>query len=1089
MFRRHPLLITGGLLVAGCLIAAAVLLVTFDLNRYRGTLENRLSSILHQPVGIGAARLSWHKGPVFDFTDLRIGGEPEPQAEIAHLLLQPRLLPLLNKQLVFAAMTLEQPRYRLQRPPAPSATSSDSTPPGLLSALLQTVQVQRLAVIDGTLTLDDKYLSDRQQRLDITELDIRVRNLLTGRPGRITLQATLQQADRPATLELAGRLALPAELRHWRRTRGNVQIKLLNGAARVLQNILPLLPDGPVLTGQAELLLSASGSPADGVQFDGQLQGESLALDWPTRYDRPLPIRQLKIQGTWSTSADLHSLRALRLRLDKLQLAGHLSLQSGDNDPWLEGTLTSAPLAVPDMLRLLPDRLPLPGLALLKHHLEKGRVKIDHLRFAGPLSHFSPAQKPFPLSEARLTLSDAVVTLPQLAPLREGIFALTLRNNRLDIRNGRAMFLDAPLQFSGKVEQPFSDRPRITLGTGWIAPTGQLFRMLAGPEALPGQVSGPVPVTLSLSGSAEQLQGSLKANLDACAIEVSEAFHKPAGVPGEIRLSAELREQRLTLTDGRVQLAPFTVQLAGQTLLSENGPFELQADIAPVDLEQAAQRIPLLSRCQARGPAGAQIRLAGTLQQPEPLRGSIRLDGIGLTIPEIQSQLHDMRGTLTFAGHGARFADVQAVLGQSPVTLAGELPDVTHPVFTLKIAAPAIQARELIFPSRAAVLRQASGTLIFSDKSIRYQDIRFDLNDSIGLRLEGTTQTAPPYPSELTVHAEQADIDDVLALWDDDELTAATAGTPEEDSGPLTIHATIDQGVYGRLRFSNADSLLTYHKSLLTIDPLHFAAGPGRCQAKILVDNSSEGPSQVTFSGQFQNFDAKDLYSELLQRQGLVTGKLNGHIDLAGPAGENFLAEASGRMQLRITDGVLLKFSFLAKVFSLLNVSQIFTLHLPDMSRQGMPFTDLSGTFDLQEGKLITEDLAVTSNAMNLSLVGQIDLVREQLDLVMGVKPFGTVDKIISKIPLAGWILTGKEKALITAHFHILGPSSDPEVKAVPISSVSGKVLGIFKRVLGLPGKVVEDVGNLFEKEPGKDSGQAPAQQTAPPAAEQAPAR
>jgi hypothetical protein len=1084
MFRRHPLLITGGLLVVACLIATAVLLATFDLNRYRGMLENRLSSALNQPVGIGSARLSWHNGPVFDFTDLRIAGAPpdRSQAEIAHLLLQPRLLPLLHGQLVFTAMTLERPRYRLQRLPVSRTDPDGKAPSGLLSVLLQTIQVHRLTIIDGTLTLEDKDSSDRQRQWDITGLNIRVRNLFTGRPARITLKAMVPHPDRPATVELTGRVTLPDTLRLWRQARGNVQVKLLNGTAEMLQDLLPPFTDGPALSGRARMLLSASGSPASGVRFEGQLHGEGLALAWPAHNDRPVAITQANIRGTWASGNALHSLSKLRLRLNDLELTGHLSLQSGRDEPWLEGTLTSAPLAIPDMLRLLPDRTSLPGLGLLKRHLKSGRLTIDHLRFAGPLSRFSLAGDRFPWPETQLTLRDVTMAQPRFAPIRAGTFTLTLRNDRLNIRNGSALFLDAPVQFSGTVEELSSDHPRITLGAGWVAPTGQLCRILTRPAGMPSLVNGPMPVTLSLSGSATRLQGRLKANLDACAIEINQAFHKPAGVPGEIRLNAELREQRLTLTEGHVQLAPFSMHLAGQALLAEDGPLELRADLSEVDLAQAVQRIPLLACCEPRGLVGARLRLAGTLQQPGPLRGSIHLNGIGLRIPEIQSDLHDIRGTLTFAGRGAHFSDLHAVLGQSPLTLAGELPDITDPVFTLKIAAPSIQARELIFPSRAAVLPRLVGTLVFSDQLIRYQDLSFDLNDSTGFRLEGTTRISPPYTTELTVHAGQADIDDVLELWDDDELAAANADTPDEESVSLSIHATVDRGVYGRLRFNDAEGLLTYNEPILAIDPLHFAAGPGRCEAKILIDESGEGPSQVTFSGQFQNFDAESLYSDLLQRQGLVKGALNGHIELAGPADENFLAGAGGRMQLRITDGVLHKFSFLAKVFSLLNLSRIFTFHLPDMSREGMPFNDLRGTFDLDEGQLTTEDLAITSHAMNLSLVGRIDLLREQLDLVLGVKPFGTVDKIISKIPLAGWLLTGEEKALITAHFRIRGDSDDPEVKAIPISSVSGKVLGIFQRVLGLPGKVVEDVEKLFEKESekeaGKDSGQETGQQT-----------
>jgi len=155
-------------------------------------------------------------------------------------------------------------------------------------------------------------------------------------------------------------------------------------------------------------------------------------------------------------------------------------------------------------------------------------------------------------------------------------------------------------------------------------------------------------------------------------------------------------------------------------------------------------------------------------------------------------------------------------------------------------------------------------------------------------------------------------------------------------------------------------------------------------------------------------------------------------------------------------------------------MSPRFTLKLPDMVEEGMPFTELQGNFALRDGTLSTEDLAITSNAMNLSLVGDVDLAKKELDLILGVKPLRTVDKLITRIPIAGWLLTGKEKALITAHFEIKGPSHAPRVQPIPVTSISGKVLGIFQRVLGLPGKLVTDPGEVLTGQPSEPAPQKP---------------
>ena len=72
---------------------------------------------------------------------------------------------------------------------------------------------------------------------------------------------------------------------------------------------------------------------------------------------------------------------------------------------------------------------------------------------------------------------------------------------------------------------------------------------------------------------------------------------------------------------------------------------------------------------------------------------------------------------------------------------------------------------------------------------------------------------------------------------------------------------------------------------------------------------------------------------------------LTGNLSLAGDViatGSNmndFTKTATGTFQVRAEEGVLKKFSVLSKIFSLLNVSQLLKFQLPDMAKDGMPYT------------------------------------------------------------------------------------------------------------------------------------------------------
>ena len=128
----------------------------------------------------------------------------------------------------------------------------------------------------------------------------------------------------------------------------------------------------------------------------------------------------------------------------------------------------------------------------------------------------------------------------------------------------------------------------------------------------------------------------------------------------------------------------------------------------------------------------------------------------------------------------------------------------------------------------------------------------------------------------------------------------------------------------------------------------------------------------------------------------------------------------------------------------------------------GMPFNKITGDFALSDGVASTQNLFLDSNAMNLSAVGKFDMVKNELDLNIGVQPLQTVDKVVSKIPIVGWILTGKDRSLITTYFEAKGRIEDPKVTAVPVKSLAKGVLNIFKRVFELPARLITDTGEVI---------------------------
>jgi hypothetical protein len=92
---------------------------------------------------------------------------------------------------------------------------------------------------------------------------------------------------------------------------------------------------------------------------------------------------------------------------------------------------------------------------------------------------------------------------------------------------------------------------------------------------------------------------------------------------------------------------------------------------------------------------------------------------------------------------------------------------------------------------------------------------------------------------------------------------------------------------------------------------------------------------------------------------------------------------------------------------------------------------------------------------MQLAGQGEINLTNNKINLTILVAPFKTVDYLISNIPVVGYILKG---TLISIPLKVTGDISDPSIFVLPPSAVGEGVLGMLKRTLTLPVKIIEPI-------------------------------
>ena len=283
------------------------------------------------------------------------------------------------------------------------------------------------------------------------------------------------------------------------------------------------------------------------------------------------------------------------------------------------------------------------------------------------------------------------------------------------------------------------------------------------------------------------------------------------------------------------------------------------------------------------------------------------------------------------------------------------------------------------------------------------------------------------------------------------DVLLSVRGAP--DAPAVTGHADVRDGRLGLGTlpddFTDVIARVELREAVITLPRVEARLADGRFRAKgelrrraagweVALDFSEEGGRAERLIPHTES--RPDRLSGVATIRGLITAQSRDPWGtLAGTASVVFRSGRIGRN------------SVLARVFSLLNIAKVLDIRLPELPGEGMPYRRIAADLRITGGVATTDNGVLESDAMHATAVGTLDLDSERLDLKLAVHPLQTVDRIVGKIPLLGWILTGNQQGLVVAYYDVKGTFDAPTVTPLPIQSVGRGVLGIFQRILGLP--------------------------------------
>ena len=210
----------------------------------------------------------------------------------------------------------------------------------------------------------------------------------------------------------------------------------------------------------------------------------------------------------------------------------------------------------------------------------------------------------------------------------------------------------------------------------------------------------------------------------------------------------------------------------------------------------------------------------------------------------------------------------------------------------------------------------------------------------------------------------------------------------------------------------------------------------------------SAGPAvEMAASTSGENLDAT--IACLSGKEVSLTGKYGMSARVAGKGtGDALVRSLRGPLELTVRDGRINKMTFLSRILTYLNVTEILKGKLPDLEKEGFPYKTFSIRGEMENGKVLLKEVTMDAPSMGIVATGEVDLLSRTEDLEVLISPFRTADVVVRNIPVVGYILGG---TLVTIPVTVKGDIRKPTVTPMDPKAVGRELLGILERTLKAP--------------------------------------
>lgn len=1059
------------LLIAAAVIASSgafVLNKLLHLDTYKDQIITAVQGALHREVRYEKGDFTLRFGPSFTFTKVVIK-EKDRSADFVttdQLTFKVALLPLLGKKVVLKEMLLDRPVVELSRDKSGVFNISD-----LLEEQKEglPLQIKGLRLRKGLIRFIDRQVSPEGLTTVFKDTDLSLSRFVRGKSCDFKLATSMADAPKRETVTLSGTAKLSPKGSPLSDTVLNARVNARNvDAGRYWPYYGRYVPFQRII-GRVDMDSTFKGRLAE-FTSKGSMRMNSLRFNYPQVFHAVLTPRDVHFTYDMELTPRDLTVKSLDLSVDGLKVKGSCALRDiHSNDLRITAQAVTSTFRLEEFGQYIPYGVIVKDPAeFIERHIKGGVYRLDEGRLDGRVSQILHMERGnnFNVLYIRGRVEKGLLSFGPDVPTFNNIKGeLEMRGKDFNLHRMSGNFGNSPFTLEGKITDYPLDKPSgypftmaMTPGQGEVAwllgqgKTGKLF------------LSGTSSLRLAGDGFTSGYNLSGDWNLTPAAYSYPDLIKKPAGRPNQLSFKGSINKQEAKLTELRYVLAPMALaatadyRFAGKSRLA----FAVRSNQFPMN--ETTAMLPLLAKYQPAGRVQATIQGESTQKGLQDIRwgGNISFSGASFRPSENIRSISDINGTVHFSGDSLETSQLTARLGSSTISGRGTLSNFKNPLLSLVFSSPSLTMSDLGLrvPQKEVRAAKVTGNVSLKDNNLQIKSLSGQVNNSV-INLSGTVQDLRNPRIDITVRSPHLEIEDVMLLTEL-EQEKKREGTPAR----ITLKAAVqaDSGKYMNIPFEKLRGIAMYEEKILYLQSVELAAFGGHLTGKGRLDFGSNGVPRYQCGYNLDKVSAEQFMRALGVKKQEVTGTLSlqGDLTAKGKNGADIKKTALGAAKLRLEEGSLRRFAVLSKIFSILNVSQLLKFQLPDMVSGGMPYNEITATLSVRDGVIASQDFYVDSDAMNISVVGKMDLPKEELDVTVGVQPLQTVDKVVSRIPIVGWILTGKDKTLITAYFEAKGRMEDPTVSAIPVKSMARGVFDIFKRVFELPAKLITGTGEVI---------------------------